>query len=32
MLFTIEGFLKVATKNCPWWDLNSQTLNSIQTL
>ena len=32
MLFTTEGFLEVATKNCPRWDLNSQTLNSILTL
>ena len=32
MVFTTEGFLEVALKSCPEWDLNPRPLNSVQTL
>ena len=31
MVFTTEGFLKVAIYIWPKWDLNPQSLNSVQT-
>ena len=32
MVFTTEGFFKVAIENWPEWDLNPRPLNSTQTL
>ena len=32
LLFTTEGFLKVATESWPEWDLNPRPLNPIQAL
>ena len=31
-VFTTEGFLEVARESWPKWDLNTQALNSVQTL
>ena len=32
IVFTIEGFFEIAIESWPEWDLNPQTLNSVQTL
>ena len=32
MVFTTDGFSKVAMESWPEWDLNLQPLNPIQTL
>ena len=32
MVFITEGFFEVAIESWPEWDLNSQLLNSVQTL
>ena len=32
MVFTTEGFFKVAIESWPEWDLNPRPLNSVQTL
>ena len=32
MVFTIEGFSEVAIENWPVWDLNLQSLHSVQML
>ena len=32
MVFTTEGFFKLATESWQEWDLNPQPLSSVQTL
>ena len=32
MVFITEGFFEVAIQSWPVWDLNSQSLNSVETL
>ena len=32
MVFTTEGFFKIAVESWPEWDLNPRPLNSAQTL